>query len=67
MPIYMLRYFAFRIYNYIINCLGFINTYLNVKKRDRNYRRIVIIYKSFIKEECFRVKELRVIRVAILP
>jgi hypothetical protein len=63
----MPRYFAFRIYDCTTDCLGSIDTYLNVKEWDCNYRRIVTICKSFIKEGYFKIKEPKVIRVAILP
>jgi hypothetical protein len=64
---YIPRYFTLRIYNYITNYLRSINTHPNTKERDYNYKRIVIIYKSFIKEGYLGVKEPKVIRVAILP
>jgi len=60
-------YFAFKIYNYITNCLEFINIYLNTIRQNYNYKRIVTIYKSFIKEEYLGIKELKVIRVSVLP
>ena len=67
MPIYMPKYFALGIYNYTTNCFGSINTYLNIIEQNRNYKRIVTIYKSFIKKGCLKVKEPKVIRVPILP
>jgi len=66
MSIYISKHFALKIYNYAIDCLGSIDTYLNAIKRNCNYRRIVTICKSFIKEGCPGVKEPKAIRVPIL-
>jgi len=67
MPVYISGHFALRIYNCATNCLGSIDTYLNIIEQNWNYRRIVIIYKNFIKEGCPGAKEPKAIRVAILP
>jgi len=67
MPIYIPKHFTFKIYNYAIDYLKSINTYPNIIERNYNYRRIVTIYKSFIKKGCPKVKEPKAIRVPILP
>jgi len=67
MPIYTPKHFTLRIYNRATDCLKSINTYLNTIERNYNYRKIITICKSFIKEGCPGVKEPKVIRVSILP
>ena len=67
MPVYTFKHFILGIYNRATDRLGSIDTHLNAIERNCNYRRIVTICKSFIKEGCPNVKKPTAIKVPVLP
>ncbi|KAH8761539.1 hypothetical protein F5883DRAFT_646998 [Diaporthe sp. PMI_573] len=67
MPVHTPGHFALGIYDRATDRLGSIDTHPNAIERNRNYRRIVTICKSFIKEGCPGVKEPKAIRVGVSP
>ena len=67
MPVHTPEHFALGIYDRATDRLGSIDTHPNAIERNRNYRRIVTVCKSFIKEGCPGVKEPKAIRVPVSP